>query len=111
MERLLEKRIRLKKRIVRVRNKIRAKNSHMRLVFNRTNNYLSAQLIDDAKGLTVCAVTTSAKEFTGNKKNKETIVVEADTVIEPRTMVVHPQHTLEHNPVTPHSTRQIFCDA
>ena len=71
MNRLLEKRNRLAKRIKRVRYSIKSKKLRPRLVLNRTNQYLSCQVIDDQKGVTVCQASTLEKGFSGSKKNQE----------------------------------------
>jgi len=74
MDRLLEKRNRLAKRIVRVRHSIKSKVARPRLVMNRTNTSISCQIIDDSKGVTLCNASTLEKSFTGNKKNKDAAV-------------------------------------
>ncbi len=71
MDRLLEKRTRLKRRVNRVKFAIRSRALRPRLVFNRSNRFLSVQLIDDSKGITICSATTAGKTFAGNKKNKD----------------------------------------
>ncbi len=71
MDRLGIKRARLGRRIERVRYGIRSRNMRPRLVFHRSNRYLSAQVIDDASGRTLCSATTSGKSFSANRKNKE----------------------------------------
>ncbi|MCB1323924.1 MAG: 50S ribosomal protein L18 [Spirochaetales bacterium] len=71
MERLAHKRFRLRRRRVRVRQAIRPKTPRARLVVNRSNRNISAQIIDDIKGVTLCAATTSEKSFGGAARNKE----------------------------------------
>lgn len=72
MDRLGIKRTRLKRRVQRVRYGIRSRNPRPRLVFVRSNRYLSAQVIDDLKGATICAATTAGKGFAGSsRKNKD----------------------------------------
>lgn len=71
MDRSLDKKSRLQKRIKGIRYKIRPKSERCRLVFSRSNRYLSAQIVDDKVGRTMCAASTSEKEFDGNKKNRE----------------------------------------
>jgi len=71
MDRLLEKRTRLAKRIERVRHSIKSRESRPRLILNRTNTSLSCQIIDDVKSVTLCHASTIEKSFSGGKKNKE----------------------------------------
>ena len=52
------------KRRQRVRNKLRkTANGRLRLSVHRSNKNISAQLIDDAKGITVAAASTLEKEL------------------------------------------------
>lgn len=71
MNRLQLKQRRLKRRIYRVRKAIQPKTARHRLVFNRSNRYLSAQLVDDATGVTLCSAATNEKGFAVQGKNKE----------------------------------------
>ncbi len=71
MNRVMDKKKRLERRILRVKSAIMARSPRPRLVFNRTNRYLSCQVIDDSKGVTLCAATTSEKEFEGPGHNVE----------------------------------------
>ena len=72
MNRLLEKKQRLKRRITRVRYAIQSRKTRPRIVFKRSNRYLSAQIIDDLKGTTICAASTCGKNYSGSsRKNKE----------------------------------------
>ena len=71
MDRSSDKKSRLQKRIKGVRYKIRPKSERFRLVFNRSNRYLSAQVVDDKSGRTLCSASTMEKKFEGAKKNRE----------------------------------------
>jgi large subunit ribosomal protein L18 len=71
MDRLVLKRTRRTRRIERVRHSIKARFQRPRLVFVRSNRYLAAQIIDDLKGETICAVTSASKSWSGSRKNKE----------------------------------------
>jgi len=52
------------KRRLRVRNKLRkTANGRLRLSVHRSNKNISAQLIDDVKGITVAAASTREKEL------------------------------------------------
>jgi len=52
------------KRRLRVRNKLRkTANGRLRLSVHRSNKNISAQLIDDAKGITVAAASTLEKDL------------------------------------------------
>jgi len=58
----------------RVRYKLISNGSRPRLVFNKTNRYLIAQVIDDRKGVTLAYAHTSEKDFpiqSFSRKNKE----------------------------------------
>ena len=55
----------------RVRGKISGTASRPRLNVFRSSSNIYAQIIDDVKGVTLCAVSTLDKEFTGNGGNKE----------------------------------------
>ncbi|MCB1164703.1 MAG: 50S ribosomal protein L18 [Leptospiraceae bacterium] len=71
MNRLEEKRHRLSKRIQTIRKAIRSRKRRPRLVLNRTNKYLFAQIIDDENGKVLCTASTLEKNFSGPKKNIE----------------------------------------
>ena len=71
MNRLLLKRKRKVRRVARVRHSIKARHPRPRLVFFKSNRYLAAQIVDDLKGETICAATTSAKDWSGSRKNKD----------------------------------------
>ncbi len=72
MNRLVEKRERLGRRIQRVRFAVKSRHPRPRLVFKRSNRFLWAQLVDDQKGSTICAASTREKSFEGDsKKTKE----------------------------------------
>lgn len=64
MNKKLEKRIRLKKKI---RNKINGTSTQPRLSVFRSNQFIYAQVIDDAKGLTLVSASDMA-----NKKGTKT---------------------------------------
>lgn len=58
----------------RVRFKLLSNGSRPRLVFNKTNRYLIAQVIDDSKGVTLAFAHSSEKDFpvkSFSRKNKE----------------------------------------
>lgn len=71
MDRLAEKRQRLERRVRKVRLTIKPRSARARMVFNQSNRFLSVQIVDDAKGVTVCAASTGEKDFQGAKHNKE----------------------------------------
>jgi len=73
MNKKLEKRIRLKKKI---RTKVLGTSVRPRLSVFRSNNYIYAQLIDDSKGLTIVSssdlnIKTGAKTERGIEAGKE----------------------------------------
>ena len=59
------------KRHKRVRAKISGTPEKPRLVVYRSNAHISAQVIDDVAGVTLCAASTKEKGFEGNGSNKE----------------------------------------
>lgn len=71
MNRLAHKRMRLERRMRRGAYSIKARTPRPRLVFKRSNRFLSCQIVDDQKGLTIVSATTSEKDFTGSKKDTE----------------------------------------
>ncbi len=60
-----------KHRHVRVRGKISGTAERPRLCVFRSNANIYAQVIDDGKGVTICAASTVEKDFGGNGGNKE----------------------------------------
>lgn len=71
MNRIKSKQIRLERRITRVRHAIVPKVPRPRLVFNRSNRYLSVQIVDDVTGRTLASAATNEKDFGDKGKNKE----------------------------------------
>ncbi|GBF48901.1 50S ribosomal protein L18 [Leptospira ryugenii] len=65
------KNIQRKRRTERVRFKLKANSSRPRLVFNKSNKYLTAQIIDDSKGITLVYATTFAKDFPAHENSKK----------------------------------------
>jgi large subunit ribosomal protein L18 len=59
------------KRHKRVRAKISGTAARPRLAVYRSNANISAQIIDDTKGVTLVSASTLEKAFTGNGGNKE----------------------------------------
>ncbi|MCG6149149.1 50S ribosomal protein L18 [Leptospira levettii] len=59
------------RRAERVRYKLRQTSDRPRLVFNKTNRYLTAQIIDDAKGVTLVYATTLEKDFPKHENSKK----------------------------------------
>ncbi|BDA79105.1 MULTISPECIES: 50S ribosomal protein L18 [Leptospira] len=63
--------IKRERRAERVRYKLQANSGRPRLVFNKSNRYLTAQVIDDTKGVTVAFVTTQSKDFPKHENSKK----------------------------------------
>ncbi|MCX7999218.1 MAG: 50S ribosomal protein L18, partial [Leptospiraceae bacterium] len=66
--------LRNERRTRRIRYKLKKNGSRLRLVFNKTNRYLLAQVIDDEKGITLVQAATYEKDFpfqTFSRKNKK----------------------------------------
>ncbi len=69
--------LRNERRKKRIRYKLKTNGSRPRLIFNKTNRYLMAQIVDDHKGVTLVQATTSEKDFpiqTFSRKNKDCAV-------------------------------------
>ncbi len=62
---------RRKKRAARVRAKIRGTAERPRLSVYRSENHISAQVIDDDAGVTLCSATSKEKSFAGKGGNKD----------------------------------------
>ena len=58
-------------RHVRVRGKITGTEQRPRLNVFRSSNHIYAQIIDDSKGITLCAAASNEKGFDGPGGNKE----------------------------------------
>ena len=59
------------KRHIRIRSKISGTSERPRLAVYRSNANISAQIIDDVKGVTLVAASTYGKAYEGNGSNKE----------------------------------------
>lgn len=59
------------KRHYRVRNKVSGTAECPRLNVFRSSKHIYAQIIDDVKGVTLCAASSMDKDFDGNGGNKE----------------------------------------
>ena len=60
---LRKKQQRRQRRIKRVRKKVRGTAERPRLTVYRSNRYIYAQIIDDTRGVTLCAASSLDKEF------------------------------------------------
>jgi len=69
MNKKIDKRIRLKKKI---RSKVSGTSEHPRLSVFRSNNYVYAQLIDDLSGVTLVSASDLPRGKAGAKANKGT---------------------------------------
>jgi large subunit ribosomal protein L18 len=58
------------KRHIRIRAKISGTESRPRLSVYRSNNHISAQIIDDVKGVTIASASTHENGFEGGTGNK-----------------------------------------
>tara|TARA_E500000331_G_C16918887_1_gene566814 strand:+ start:156 stop:509 length:354 start_codon:yes stop_codon:yes gene_type:complete len=63
----------LERKKFRVRNKVKkvSSNERYRLSVNRSSKNISAQIIDDAKNLTLVSASSNTKEIKSQKKNKK----------------------------------------
>lgn len=71
MNRLEEKKQRHQRRVKRIKKATKPKGERMRLIVNKSNRNISAQIIDDAKQVTMCSAGSVEKGFAkaGNKKD------------------------------------------
>ena len=67
----LDSNIQRKKRHKRVRGKISGTSERPRLNVFRSGKHIYAQIIDDTKGITLCAASSVEKAFDGSGSNKE----------------------------------------
>lgn len=56
-----------------IRGKISGTSGRPRLSVFRSNKDIYAQIIDDSKGVTICAASSRDKEIAGNKETKVTV--------------------------------------
>lgn len=71
MDRLKHNRVRLARRKKSVRKNIRPRHLRPRLVFVKSNRYLSAQVIDDVKGVTIAQASTMEKSGKAGKTKSD----------------------------------------
>ncbi|MCK6448103.1 MAG: 50S ribosomal protein L18 [Planctomycetes bacterium] len=76
-----QKKVRRQRRVWHVRGKIRRTTNRPRLSVFRSSKHISAQIIDDNTGRTLCAATSVGKaiapELSGKKKSEKAAVVGA----------------------------------
>ena len=70
MKSILAKNVRRKRRRMSVRRRLRAAGPSVRLSIHRSSKHIYAQVVDDTKGLTLCAVGSSAKRFSSDMSGK-----------------------------------------
>jgi len=70
MRSILKNQARRQRRQWRVRAKLRRTSQAVRLSVHRSSKHIAAQVIDDMKGHTVCAVTSTAKSLAEQLKGK-----------------------------------------
>lgn len=66
----LLKQVRRQRRNFHIRNRIRSSASAPRLSVFRSSKHITAQVIDDVKGETLCAATTTSKRLSGDLSGK-----------------------------------------
>lgn len=78
----LRKNVQRKRRALAVRSRIRQRSDRPRLSVNRTIKHISAQIIDDAQGRTLCAVSTTSNalssELAGKTKSERAAFIGAE---------------------------------
>lgn len=65
------KNINQKRRVSRSRFKLKKVGNRPRLVFTKSNRFLTAQIIDDLQGMTLVYATTMAKDFPAHENSKK----------------------------------------
>ena len=70
MKAVKQKENRRNRRKLGVRSRMQRRSSLVRLSVNRTLKHISAQLIDDATGRTLCSATTTSKTMAGDLEGK-----------------------------------------
>jgi large subunit ribosomal protein L18 len=70
MRAILKNQARRQRRQWRVRAKLRRTSDALRLSVHRSSKHISAQVIDDAAGRTLCAVTSTSKALADQLKGK-----------------------------------------
>ena len=70
MKSTLVKNARRKRRRMSVRKRVRSAGPTVRLSVYRSTKHIYAQVVDDTKGLTLCAVGSSAKKFASELSGK-----------------------------------------
>ena len=70
MKAVRQKETRRTRRKMSTRNRLRNKHGLPRLSVNRSSKHISAQIIDDAQGRTLAAVTSTAKALAGDLEGK-----------------------------------------
>lgn len=59
------------RRVARSRFKLKKEGTRPRLVFTKSNRYLTAQIIDDIQGKTIVYATTQEKDFPSHENSKK----------------------------------------
>jgi len=70
MKAVRQKEVRRQRRKMSTRNRLRNDHGLPRLSVNRSSKHISAQIIDDAAGKTLAAVTSTAKALSGELEGK-----------------------------------------
>lgn len=74
MDKLAQKRNNAARRAYRVRTTVRGTSEQPRLSVHVSNMHVSAQIVDDSKGITLAYASTVGKKLTGNKTELATEV-------------------------------------
>ncbi|MGH7156512.1 MAG: 50S ribosomal protein L18 [Candidatus Saccharimonadales bacterium] len=74
MDKLMQKRRNAARRANRVRTVVRGSSEQPRLSVHVSNLHITAQIIDDSKGVTLAYASTIGKKLTGNKTELATAV-------------------------------------
>lgn len=78
----LRKNVQRRRRSLSVRSRLRKRSDRPRLSVNRTLKHISAQIIDDAQGRTLCSASTNVGamggELTGKTKSQRAAVIGAE---------------------------------
>jgi large subunit ribosomal protein L18 len=105
---------RTKRRGYHVRNRIRRESDRPRLSVHRTDKHISAQVIDDKQGRTLCAVTSTAKAMgdvlSGKTKVERAVIMGTELARKAKDAGVE-LVIFDRGPFTYHGRVQAFAEA
>lgn len=70
MNKLVRQKNKITRRKLRIKKNLKKNRGMLRLCVNRSNKYLSAQIVDDQKGITLLGISSGNKDFPQLKSRK-----------------------------------------